>query len=252
MDINVYLSSYSSGAETVNAVVWAFKNKKSLDKVITHACASAIKEVIDGVRASKDGKSGNAQTVNEVLYWANDYMPEEARRIREFLAAFGPFTMDKKPFSIMRKGKPPLLVEPCLRFDQKKYLLNYAAKSSDFYARDAEAYSYNTYKRAMKAAEKQEAEQSKTEAERTKEAQEKLTKRVERIKKEASEAGISLTELGISHANEGTAPTPPDGNSLIAMIKAVAAREDLSKEDRQLCDLLLQTASNYYSLKKTA
>lgn len=252
MNIAEYMNAYSVGSATVDAVVWAFKNKKDADKVITHACASAIKEVIDGVRASKDGKSGNAQTVNELLYWANDYMPEEAKRIREFLVAFGPFVNNKKPFSIQRKGKPPLLVEPSLKFDLKKYESSFALRDSSFYAKEAELYTYTTYKKAMKQAEKQEAEQSKTEAERTKEAQEKLAKRVEKIKKDAAEAGLTAEEVGIviQKQEPNTLPETPDAQSLIALIKRMIERNDISKDDKELCEAMLNLAATHYALKE--
>lgn len=254
MNIAEYMSSYSVGQATIDAIMWSFKTKKDIDRVVTHACASVIKEVIDDVRASKDSKSGNASVVNELLYWANDYMPEEARRIREYLVAFGPFVTNKKPFSVMRKGKPPLLVEPSLKFDLKKYEKEYALRDSSFYATEAEKYTYTVFKKAMKQAEKDKAEQSKTEAERTKEAQEKLVKRVEKIKKDAAEAGLTEEEVGLvvsSHERSGH-PVPPDGASLIALIKAIVSRPDVSDEDKQLCELLLQTATNFYTMKKVA
>lgn len=251
MNIAEYMNSYSVGQATIDAIMWSFKTRKDIDRVVTHACASAIKEVIDGVRSSKDGKSGNASVVNELLYWANDYMPEEARRIREFLVAFGPFVTNKKPFSVMRKGKPPLLVEPSLKFDLKKYEKEYALRDSSFYAGEAEHYTYSTFKKAMKQAEKNQAEQSKTEAERTKEAQEKLAKRVEKIRKDATEAGLTPEEVGLTvNVENSTPPTPPDAKSLMALIKAIAEKADASSEDKELCELLLITASNFYAMKK--
>ena len=249
MNIAEYMNTYSVGQATIDAIAWAFKTRKDIDRVVTHACASAIKEVIDGVRNSKDKKSGNASVVNELLYWANDYMPEEARRIREFLVAFGPFITNKKPFSVMRKGKPPLLVEPSLKFDLKKYEKEYALRDSSFYAGEAEHYTYSTFKKAMKQAEKDKAEQSKTEAERTKEAQEKLTKRVEKIRKDAAEAGLTPEEVGlIVNVENSTPPTPPDAKSLIEFIKTLSSREDISTDDKRLCKALLDTAMNFYAL----
>lgn len=249
MNIAEYMNTFSVGQATIDAVVWSFKTKKDLDKVITHACASAIKEVIDGVRNSKDKKSGNASVVNELLYWANDYMPDEARRVREFLVTFGPFVTNKKPFTVMRKGKPPLLVEPSLKFDLNKYEKDFAKRDSSFYATEAERYTYATFRKAMKQAEKEEVEKTKTEAERSKDAQEKLAKRVAKIRKDAAEAGLTAEEVGLV-IEESKTPTPPDAKSLLAYAKAIIAREDASAEDKEFCEALLNFAATHYALKE--
>lgn len=229
-----------------------FTTKAELDEFITHLAASAVKLTLDSVA---EGNSPSGAEANILLMYANTYMKREAVLLRKYLCHFGPFVEIDKPFTLQRKGKQPLIIPLALKWSQQRYDKFFknkdgSAPDSAQIARMMKAVTFSTWKKATKDEEKK---AGKTEEQLHEEMVKRLQKRAEKLQEEMAEAGVSSSDLKLTVkevVKETSLPETPNAKSLLELIKRMAERTDISKEDKALLDMLIQTASNFYSMQK--
>ena len=181
-------------------------------------------------------------------------MKREAVLLRKYLCHFGPFVEIDKPFTLQRKGKKPLIIPLALKWSQQRYDKFFknkdgSAPDSAQIARMMKAVTFSTWKKATKDEEKN---AGKTEEQLHEEKVKRLQKRAEKLQEEMAEAGVSSSDLKLTVrevVKDSTMPETPNAHSLIELIKRMVERPDLSKDDKELCEAMLNLAATHYSLK---
>lgn len=228
------MKSWTTAEKFENDAAFAFKSKAEVDQLITHLAASAVKISIDSMR---EGGNPSGREANILLYYANVYMKKDADQLRKYLVNFGPFVEKDKAATVYRDGQPPLVVTVSVKWSQKKYDAHFKELDSEQLAREMKSVTFNTWKKATKDAKKN---AGKTETELAEEEAKKITKRKEKLIKDAEDAGVNLSFA------------PSNVGELLAQIKKMSEQDGVSSQDKELLEMLIQTASNFYAMKKAA
>lgn len=233
-------------------LTFAFGVKSKVDEAITHMAASAI---FHALTSYQEGHGGSSVEANTVLYVANTYMPKEARLLRSFLVEHGPFKPVKEAKMVEVDGKQ-LAVECAVQFTENRAKSQFSEQTPDGYARRAKAVTFSTWRKAAKAKEKEALDNLLSDEDKKKKEKARLEAKAIKLREELAEAGLTAKDVGFTSTTiikqEVEAPTPPDAKSLMALIKAISEKADASTEDKELCELLLITATNFYSMRKKA
>ena len=245
------MNNWISGDKYEEYASKVFTTKAELDEFITHLAASAVKLTLDSVAA---GNSPSGAEANILLMYAHTYMKREAVLLRKYLCHFGPFVEIDKPFTLQRKGKQPLIIPLALKWSQQRYDKFFknkdgSAPDSAQIARMMKAVTFNTWKKATKDEEKK---AGKTEEQLREDKVKSLQKRAAKLQEEMAEIGVSNSDLNLTVrevVKDSNLPETPNAKSLIELIKRMTERTDLSTDDRELCQSLLDFAMKYYELK---
>lgn len=257
MGTNSRLESIIGGGWTpakalLGDLTFAFGVKSKVDEAITHMAASAI---FHALTSYKEGKGGSSVEANTVLYVANTYMAKEARLLRSFLVEHGPFKPSKETKMIEVDGKQ-LAVECAVVFTENRAKSQFNEQTPDGYAKRAKAVTFSTWKKAVKAKEKEALDELLSDDDKKAKAKTKLEAKAIKLREELAEAGLTAKEVGFVGTTiikqEIEAPETPDAKSLLALIKRMTERQDLSTDDKELCQALLDFAVKFYEIKKKA
>lgn len=233
-------------------LTFAFGVKSKVDEAITHMAASAI---FHALTSYKEGHGGSSVEANTVLYVANTYMPKEAQLLRSFLVEHGPFKPVKEAKMVEVDGKK-LAVECAVVFTENRAKTQFSEQTPDGYAKRAKAVTFSTWRKASKAKEKEAVESLLSDADKKAKAKSRLEAKAVKLREELAEAGLTAKEVGFGSTTviqqEVKLPETPDAKSLLALIKRMVERPDLSSEDKELLDMLLLTAANFFAMKKAA
>ena len=257
MGTNSRLESIINGGWTpakalLGDLTFAFGVKSKVDEAITHMAASTI---FHALTSFKEGKGGSSVEANIVLYVANTYMKKEAMLLRSFLVEHGPFKPSKEAKMVEVDGKK-LAVDCAVVFSENRAKTQFSEQTPDGYAKKAKAVTFSTWRKAAKAKEKEAVANLLSDEDKKAKAKAKLDAKAVKLREELAEAGLSAKDVGFATTTiinqEAKLPETPDAKSLLALIKRMAERNDISKEDKELLDMLLMTASNFYAAKKKA
>lgn len=253
METNERLESIIGGGWTpakslLGDLTFAFGVKSKVDEAITHMAASAIYHALTSY---KEGHGGSSVEANIVLYVANTYMAKEARLLRSFLVEHGPFKPSKESRMVEVDGKQ-LAVECAVQFTENRAKSQFSEQTPDGYAKRAKAVTFSTWRKAAKAKEKEALDNLLSDEDKKKKVKAKLEAKAIKLREELAEAGLTAKEVGfvgttIVKQEEATETT--DAKSLLALIKRMAERPDVSGEDKELLEMFLQTAANFYAIK---
>ena len=233
-------------------LTFAFGVKAKVDEAITHMAASAI---FHALTSYKEGKGGSSVEANTILYVANTYMAKEARLLRSFLCEHGPFKPAKEAKMVEVDGRK-LAVDCAVQFTENRAKTQFSEQTPDGYAKRAKAVTFSTWRKAAKAKEKEAIESLLSDEDKKAKAKSRLEAKAVKLREELAEAGLTPKEVGFGSTTviqqEVRLPETPDAKSLLELIKRMVERPDLSGEDKELLDMLLLTASNFYYMKKAA
>lgn len=233
-------------------LTFAFGVKSKVDEAITHMAASAI---FHALTSYKEGKGGSSVEANIVLYVANTYMAKEARLLRSFLVEHGPFKPVKEAKMVEVDGKQ-LAVECAVQFTENRAKSQFSEQTPDGYAKRAKAVTFSTWRKAAKAKEKEALDNLLSDEDKKVKAKAKLEAKAVKFREELAEAGLTPKEVGFVGTTiirqEVETPETPDAKSLLALIKRMVERPDVSNDDKELLEMLIQTATNFYAMKKAA
>ena len=231
-------------------LTFAFGVKSKVDEAITHMAASAI---FHALTSYKEGKGGSSVEANIVLYVANTYMAKEARLLRSFLVEHGPFKPVKEAKMVEVDGKQ-LAVECAVVFTENRAKTQFSEQTPDGYAKRAKAVTFSTWRKAAKAKEKEALDNLLSDEDKKVKAKAKLEAKAVKLREELAEAGLTAKEVGFVGTTiirqEVEAPETPDAKSLLALIKRMVERPDISKDDKELCEAMLNLAATHYALKE--
>ena len=255
METNSRLEAIIGGGWTpakalLGDLTFAFGVKAKVDEAITHMAASAI---FHALTSYKEGKGGSSVEANVVLYVANTYMPKEARLLRSFIVEHGPFKPSKESRMVEVDGKQ-LAVECAVVFTENRAKSQFSEQTPDGYAKRAKAVTFSTWRKAAKTKEKEALDALLSDEDKAAKAKSKLEAKAVKLREELAEAGLTAKDVGFvgtTIIKQETQETQ-DTKSLLALIKQMAERPDMGSEDRELLEMLLQTAANFFAMKKAA
>lgn len=243
---------WTPATELLGNLTFAFGVKSKVDEAITHMAASAIYHALTSFR---EGKGGSSVEANTVLYVANTYMKKEAVLLRSFLIEHGPFKPSKEARMIEVDGKK-LAVDCAVVFTENRAKTQFSEQTPDGYAKRAKAVTFSTWRKAAKAKEKEAVESLLSDEDKKAKAKSRLEAKAVKLREELAEAGLTPKEVGFVGTTviqqEVKLPETPDAKSLLELIKRMVERPDLSSEDKELLNMLLLTASNFYNMQKKA
>lgn len=210
-----------------STVMAMYKSKREQDAALTNAMANAIYHALAELKAGRPGTSVHA---NFILYQAYVYDKTEATKLRAWLVEYGPFVEDKEKELTMYGEK--YIVPLPVKFSEAKAKAKYNA-DPQFYAEQACAIDFRTWKRAK--AEKK-PEKSKEEK------QEAIKKRLATLKKDAEACGMEIKDTP-------TVRGEMTFNELLSAVKAFTMRKNITQEEKQVAEFMLETAMNFYAKK---
>lgn len=231
-------------------LTFAFGVKAKVDEAITHMAASAIYHALTSY---KEGNGGSSVEANIVLYVANTYMPKEARLLRSFLVEHGPFKPSKESRMVEVDGKQ-LAVECAVVFTENRAKTQFSEQTPDGYAKRAKAVTFSTWRKAAKTKEKEALDALLSDEDKAAKAKAKLEAKAVKFREELAEAGLTAKDVGFTNTTiiKQETTEAQDTKSLLALIQQMAERPDMGSEDRELLEMLLQTAANFFAMKKAA
>lgn len=247
------LATWTTAEEFMASAAFVCDTKAKADKVITHLAASAIKLALDELAA---GRAGTSVEANGLLWYCFRYRKKEAQMLRAYILNFGPFVAAPDVVSIDIAGQKCVLDKGMgVRFNKNKAQTKFSEKSSEDYARTAEAVLFSTWKAAMKAesSDTKEDGKAKTDEEKLADAKKKLQARIDRAVNEAKEQGITLDlhipETKIIRERKGIEKT---FDAVMALIAEVRDAETVSDDERIILDDMCMLAAKMIAANKAS
>ena len=204
-----------------------YTSKREQDAMLTNGGANAILYALEEVKA---GRPGTSVPANWLLYQAYIYNKAEATKLRQWLINFGPFVEDKEKELTMYDQK--YVVPLPVKFSAAKAKEKFSGKP-EAYAEEACAIDFRTWKRATTDKKPEKSKEDKQDA---------IKKRLANLKKDAEACGMEIKDTP-------TVRGEMTFNEILNTLKAFTTRKNITDEERQVAEFMVETAMNFYAKK---
>lgn len=222
------MSYLSSSTEFKAEVISVIRSQKELDAKLTKLGANAIYNALTEVKA---GRPGTSIWANYLLYMSEQYSPDQAKLLRQWLCNYGPFNPEAKERNLTLFNET-VIVKTAVKFVEKKQKALFSEQEPEWYADRCEAIDFRTWKKVNK----EETKVTKTDEEK----REEILKKLENLKKQATKVGLTITDKPVVAG-------VPTFNELVSILGRMAQSTSLSKAELDIVKILLDLAIEEFS-----